>query len=128
MTMKRAFFGVLVGASVFYGLAEAAPTTQKAATQVLFSGILTDDTPLNVSACSQIRVTASVVKDGRGAVSLWDESATDLLAAPLILQLEGGETYKSLLLETPGTVLTLSGFGYDGLGNRSPPSAAVYCR
>ena len=95
-------------------------------TQVLFSGIVGTDTTLDVSSCAQIRVTASVPKDGEGTVYLTDDSvpttAPDLFAAPVIMHLSSltGPPDASTLLETPGLKLTIGGNGN--------PSAVVYCR
>lgn len=89
---------------------------------MLFNGALTETT-LDVSACSQIRVTASAGKEGSGSVFLWDASSLDILAAPLVLALDATTSYKSALLETPGTLLTL-----DGFGSPAPPVVAIYCR
>jgi hypothetical protein len=118
--MKRTaiFLGVLATALLCQGAAFAATTK----TAVLFSGAVTTDVPLNVSGCSQIRVTASLPKSGTAFVFLWDDSAptTDLLAAPVVMALNDTTPYASVLLETPGLTLTISGSG--------GASAIVYCR
>ena len=117
--------GVLILAVLFQGMAIAAPATK---TLVLFSGLIgpfTAPIPLNVSACAQIRVTASSPRStslDTAAVFLWDDSApiTDLLAAPLVIDLGVGGSYSTALLETPGLTLTLGGYG--------SPTVVVYCR
>src|SRR5262245_56560321 len=112
-----ATLGVLILAVLFHGAALAK-------TQVLFSGVVGADVPLNVSNCAQIRVTASIPKGSSdpGAVFLWDESApnTALLAAPLVIGLPSGGGYNSISLDTPGLTLAISGYG--GV------TAVVYCR
>ena len=119
--MKLTSVCVLILAGLFQGSALAANATK---TQVLFSGVVAGDTALNVSACAQIRVTASAADKGGtpGSVFLWDDSApsTDLLAAPLRMYLDDTNPYQSALLETPGLTLTIGGSG--------GATAIVYCR
>src|SRR5262245_49854588 len=108
-------------AMLFPQLALAAAPAPK--TQVLFSGVVSlTGTALNVAGCEQIRVTASIPKEGSDTVFLWDDSAPSsaLLAAPVVIPLDGTKPYSSVLLETPGLTLTISGFGV--------ATAIVYCR
>jgi hypothetical protein len=115
----------------------APPTTSKAATQVLYaSGLVTSgsDRLIDVSSCSQIRVTAEIQKEGAALVSLWDETSGGVGAAILSIPLGSyppgsgdlNPPYASQVVETPGTSLRL----YLNVYSDPATTAAVtiYCR
>jgi hypothetical protein len=145
--MKRTIFflGVVILIVMSFGMAAAAPApsnvivtntsanpvpvnVQPRTTQVLFSGTFTSgqETNLNVSACSQIRITASIDKEVPNAPSIFlsDQSAGSLFAPILIQQLNTTTPYFSQVLDTPGSILTLTLIVYVD----SPLSIVVYCR
>jgi hypothetical protein len=102
---------------------------QQKTTRILYSQVTTassyDETQLNVSTCSQIRITVAGGKNTSGSVSLWELSSPDnpdYVANLFNLEL-ATTPYGSEVLDTPGDSLTLDVAGGDrGLFVR------VFCR
>jgi hypothetical protein len=90
---------------------------QPKTTQVIYSNVTAannfDETDLDVSTCSQIRITVASAKSSSGSVSLWGQSNSNYLARVFYLDLSQNP-YGTEVLDTPGDILTLDVNGGDG--------------
>jgi hypothetical protein len=105
---------------------------QPAATRTVFTGSFTsfNESTVDVSTCSEIRVTSSVIKGGEGIVSLFDTLDSGVTFPPEVLHHSLGPNapaelpYASDVLDTPGISLTLDVTPFPG----STVSVKIYCR
>jgi len=113
-------------------MAASNPVSGKSATQVIYkSGLVTGSSSLSidVSSCSQIRVSAEIQKEGGAAVSLWDETSGGVGARVVDIPLGswglgGNPPYSSQVVDAPGTTLTL----YLIVVTGTTAAVTVYCR
>ena len=134
--MKKAIclLSLFGAVAICHSLAIAAPPTSssKTATQVIYaSGLVTTsiDRLIDVSSCSQMRVTAEIEKDGGAAVGLWDETSGGVGVAIVNISLGlwgsgGNPPYESQVVDTPGTALRLLLI----VQQATTAAVTIYCR
>ena len=133
--MKKAIglLSLFGAVAICHPMARAAPpTASKPATQVIYaSGLVTGsvDRLIDVSSCSQMRVTAEIEKEGGAAVGLWDETSGGVGVAIVNIPLGawgsgGNPPYDSQLVDVPGTSLRLLFIVNTG----TTAAVTIYCR
>jgi len=106
------------------------PVPVKSTTRAIYSsGLITSSLssiPIDVSSCSQIRVTTEIEKVGSAHVSLWDEtSGPDAVGTRLLdIPLDDLNPYASQVLDAPGTTLAL----YLTVQAGTTMATTIYCR
>jgi hypothetical protein len=120
--------------AICHPMAIAAPNTavSKSATQVIYAsglvnGYLTRS--IDVSTCSQMRVSAELEKDGGASVSLWDETSGGVGVRVVDIPLGAWDSgsnppYGSQVVDAPGTTLTL----YLIVQSLTTAAVTIYCR
>jgi len=118
--------------AICHPMAIAAPPTATSKTQVIYaSGLVTSSSErlIDVSSCSQMRVTAEIEKEGTALVSLWDETSGGVGVAIVSIPLGGwgggsNPPYESKVVDAPGTSLKL----YLIVETGTTAAVTIYCR